>query len=85
MDGRRGRHLLRLRAPALRAGHAAGRGCRRGKRRKGRLASRRRRRNGAAREGFLPATRRGQLPVDWRCPGCGAAKSDFEMVEVARS
>lgn len=23
-------------------------------------------------------------PIDWSCPDCGAAKSDFDMVEVAR-
>ena len=25
------------------------------------------------------------IPDDWNCPDCGAAKADFEMVEVARS
>jgi rubredoxin len=30
-------------------------------------------------------TRWDDIPEDWSCPDCGAAKSDFEMVEVARS
>ena len=39
---------------------------------------------GAAREGFPPGTAWTEVPDDWSCPDCGAAKSDFEMVEVAR-
>ena len=31
-----------------------------------------------------PGTRWDDIPDDWSCPDCGAAKSDFEMVEVAR-
>ena len=34
--------------------------------------------------GIEPGTKFEQLPEDWSCPDCGAAKSDFEMVEVAR-
>lgn len=41
--------------------------------------------NGDAREGFPAGTRWDDIPDDWSCPDCGAAKSDFEMVEVARS
>ena len=40
---------------------------------------------GDAREGFPAGTRWAEVPDDWSCPDCGAAKSDFEMVEVARS
>ena len=36
-------------------------------------------------EGFPPGTRWADIPDDWSCPDCGAAKSDFEMVELARS
>src|ERR1700753_2267229 len=36
-------------------------------------------------DGIAPGTRWDDIPEDWRCPDCGAAKSDFQMVEVARS
>ena len=36
-------------------------------------------------DGIAPGTRWEEIPDDWSCPDCGAAKSDFEMVEVARS
>ena len=36
-------------------------------------------------DGIAPGTRWDDIPEDWSCPDCGAAKSDFEMVEVARS
>ena len=36
-------------------------------------------------DGIAPGTRWDDIPDDWSCPDCGAAKSDFEMVEVARS
>ncbi|MGO4201356.1 rubredoxin [Rhodococcus sp. TAF43] len=36
-------------------------------------------------EGIAPGTRWGDIPDDWRCPDCGAAKEDFFMVEVERS
>ena len=39
---------------------------------------------GAPREGFPAGTAWSDVPDDWSCPDCGAAKSDFEMVEVAR-
>jgi rubredoxin len=36
-------------------------------------------------DGIAPGTRWDDIPEDWSCPDCGAAKSDFMMVEVARS
>ena len=33
-------------------------------------------------EGISPGTRWDDIPDDWACPDCGAAKADFEMVEV---
>ena len=35
-------------------------------------------------DGIAPGTRWDDIPDDWSCPDCGAAKSDFVMVEVAR-
>src|SRR6476661_6566826 len=35
-------------------------------------------------DGIAPGTRWDDIPEDWSCPDCGAAKTDFEMVEVAR-
>jgi rubredoxin len=35
-------------------------------------------------DGIAPGTRWDDIPEDWSCPDCGAAKSDFEMVEIAR-
>jgi len=35
-------------------------------------------------DGIAPGTRWDDIPDDWNCPDCGAAKSDFVMVEVAR-
>ena len=35
-------------------------------------------------DGIAPGTRWDDIPEDWSCPDCGAAKSDFEMVEVAQ-
>jgi len=32
--------------------------------------------------GIAPGTAWGDIPDDWRCPDCGAAKEDFEMVEI---
>ena len=31
--------------------------------------------------GIAPGTAFEKLPDDWVCPVCGAAKSDFEMIE----
>ncbi|MFZ2510926.1 MAG: rubredoxin [Gordonia sp. (in: high G+C Gram-positive bacteria)] len=36
-------------------------------------------------EDIAPGTRWDQIPDDWSCPDCGAAKADFEMVEVSRA
>ncbi len=33
-------------------------------------------------EGIAPGTRWEDIPEDWACPDCGAAKSDFEMIEI---
>lgn len=33
--------------------------------------------------GIAPGTAWHDVPEDWVCPECGAAKADFEMVELA--
>ena len=33
-------------------------------------------------EGIAPGTAWADIPEDWTCPDCGAAKRDFEMVEI---
>jgi len=33
-------------------------------------------------EGIAPGTRWEDIPEDWVCPSCGAAKSDFGMMVV---
>ncbi len=33
-------------------------------------------------DGIPPGTRWEDVPEDWVCPDCGAAKSDFEMTEI---
>lgn len=33
-------------------------------------------------EGFPPGTRWEDIPEDWECPDCGAAKTDFDMVQI---
>lgn len=33
-------------------------------------------------DGIAPGTRWEDVPLNWTCPDCGAAKEDFEMVEV---
>jgi rubredoxin len=38
---------------------------------------------GDAEEGIAPGTRWEDIPADWACPGCGARKEDFAMMEVA--
>ncbi len=36
-------------------------------------------------EGIEPGTRWEDIPDDWSCPDCGgAAKADFEMIEIVR-
>ncbi len=37
---------------------------------------------GLPEEGFPPGTRWEDIPPNWVCPECGAAKEDFEMVEI---
>ena len=34
-------------------------------------------------DGIIAGTLWQDVPNDWLCPDCGAAKSDFEMIEVA--
>jgi rubredoxin len=34
-------------------------------------------------EGIAAGTRWEDIPEDWSCPGCGAQKSDFGMMEIA--
>jgi rubredoxin len=31
--------------------------------------------------GVAPGTRWADVPEDYQCPGCGASKSEFEMIE----
>lgn len=38
---------------------------------------------GLPEEGIAPGTRWADIPEVWACPDCGAAKSDFEMIEIA--
>jgi rubredoxin len=33
-------------------------------------------------EGIAPGTRWEDVPEDWVCPDCSAAKAGFEMIEV---
>jgi len=33
-------------------------------------------------EGIAPGTRWEDIPDSWICPSCGAAKSDFGMMEI---
>jgi rubredoxin len=33
-------------------------------------------------EGFAPGTMWNDIPDDWTCPDCGAAKADSSMVEL---
>lgn len=33
-------------------------------------------------EGIPPGTRWEDVPEDWVCPGCGATKADFAMIEL---
>lgn len=39
-------------------------------------------RDGWPDDGIAPGTRWKDVPEEWVCPDCGAAKSDFEMIEV---
>ena len=33
-------------------------------------------------DGIQAGTRWEEVPDDWACPDCGAAKEDFEMMEI---
>jgi rubredoxin len=33
-------------------------------------------------EGIAAGTRWEDIPENWKCPECGAPKSDFEMIEI---
>ncbi|MFZ6876470.1 rubredoxin [Undibacterium sp. Di27W] len=33
-------------------------------------------------EGIPAGTRWNDIAADWKCPDCGVAKADFEMVEI---
>ncbi len=37
---------------------------------------------GLPEEGIPAGTRWEDIPDDWCCPDCGAAKHDFEMIEI---
>jgi rubredoxin len=37
---------------------------------------------GCPEDHILPGTRWEDVPINWRCPECGAMKEDFEMVEI---
>jgi len=37
---------------------------------------------GLPEEGIAPGTAWDDIPDDWTCPDCGAAKSDFVMEEI---
>ena len=36
-------------------------------------------------DGLGPGTKWEDVPINWRCPDCGAIKADFEMIEIART
>lgn len=37
---------------------------------------------GAPDDGIAPGTAWEDVPLNWKCPECGAGKEDFEMVEI---
>ena len=37
---------------------------------------------GLPEHGIAPGTRFEDLPLNWKCPECGAGKEDFEAIEV---
>jgi rubredoxin-NAD+ reductase len=39
---------------------------------------------GLPEENIAPGTRWEEIPDDWRCPDCGVAKADFDMVKLTR-
>ena len=38
---------------------------------------------GLPEDGIAPGTAWADVPENWECPDCGAAKSDFEMVQIS--
>lgn len=34
-------------------------------------------------DGIAPGTKWDDVPLNWQCPECGAAKQDFEMIEFS--
>jgi len=38
--------------------------------------------DGSPDEGIAPGTRWEDVPMNWKCPECGAGKEDFEMMEI---
>jgi rubredoxin len=37
---------------------------------------------GLPEEGINPGTAWADIPENWKCPECGVAKRDFEMIEI---
>ena len=37
---------------------------------------------GLPEEGLAPGTKWEDIPMNWKCPECGAGKEDFEMMEI---
>jgi len=37
---------------------------------------------GLPEQGIPPGTRFEDLPLNWKCPECGAGKEDFEAIEI---
>ncbi|HEX9810509.1 MAG TPA: rubredoxin [Burkholderiales bacterium] len=37
---------------------------------------------GLPQEGIAPGTLWEDIPENWKCPECGAAKNDFELIEI---
>ena len=37
---------------------------------------------GLPEQGIPPGTHWNDVPENWTCPDCGAAKDDFEMIEI---
>ncbi len=38
---------------------------------------------GSPEEGLAPGTRWEDVPLNWKCPECGAVKDDFLMMEIS--
>jgi rubredoxin-NAD+ reductase len=35
-------------------------------------------------DGIEPGTKWEEIPINWRCPDCGAIKADFDMLEIPK-